>query len=87
MIIHNLEEPLTFLADAAQDGAACALVQYHLGDRLAFLGEVHRALRPGGGLLLSWTHPAADTKNSRAPASPSVGFNDLRGMVSSSSIN
>ncbi|WEG07557.1 methyltransferase domain-containing protein [Microbacterium horticulturae] len=60
IVHHDLDLPLTFLADDSQDGVVCALVIHHLDDRQRFLGEVRRILRPGGWLVLSTTHPTAD---------------------------
>lgn len=60
VVEHNLEEPLHFLDADSQDGVLCALVIHHLSNRPAFLGEVHRILRPGGWLVISSTHPTAD---------------------------
>lgn len=57
---HDLETKLDFAADASFDLAVCALVIHHVRDRAGLLGEVFRVLRPGGRLLISTTHPAAD---------------------------
>ena len=57
---HDLEEPLTFLADDTFDVVVMALVHHHVEARRELLAEAHRVLRPGGALLLSTTHPAAD---------------------------
>ncbi|MBN6057411.1 class I SAM-dependent methyltransferase, partial [Nonomuraea sp. RK-328] len=58
--LHDLEKPLRFAADASFDGAVCALVLHHLNRRAQLLAELRRVLRPGGWLLVSTTHPAAD---------------------------
>lgn len=57
---HDLETRLGFAADASFDLAVCALVIHHIRDRAGLLSEVFRVLRPGGRLLISTTHPAAD---------------------------
>lgn len=57
---HDLNSGLTEIADGSFDGVLCALVLHHLADREHFLREVFRVLRPGGWLVLSTTHPAAD---------------------------
>jgi SAM-dependent methyltransferase len=57
---HDLETPLGFAADASFDLAVCALVIHHIRDRAGLLVEIFRVLRPGGRLLISTTHPAAD---------------------------
>lgn len=57
---HDLEEPLTFLADGSFDVVVMALVHHHVEARRQLLAEAHRVLRPGGVLLLSTTHPTAD---------------------------
>jgi SAM-dependent methyltransferase len=41
------------LADAAFDGVLCSQVFEHVFAPEAFLGEIHRVLRPGGHLLLT----------------------------------
>ncbi|MCC5575358.1 methyltransferase domain-containing protein [Microtetraspora sp. AC03309] len=62
-LLHDLEEPLNFAHDASFDGAVCALVFHHLTHRVQLLRELHRVLRPGGWLLVSTTHPAADWRH------------------------
>ncbi|MFE2750563.1 class I SAM-dependent methyltransferase [Actinosynnema sp. NPDC059335] len=57
---HDLEEPLTFLADSSFDVVVMALVHHHVEARRQLLAEMHRVLRPGGVLVLSTTHPIAD---------------------------
>jgi SAM-dependent methyltransferase len=56
---HDLEEPLGFLPDDSFDLAVIALVHHHLEARAQLPAEVHRALRPGGILLVSTVHPTA----------------------------
>ncbi|WP_449065777.1 class I SAM-dependent methyltransferase [Planomonospora algeriensis] len=62
-LLHDLEEPLDFADDASFDGAVCALVLHHLTRRVQLLRELRRVLRPGGWLLVSTTHPAADWRH------------------------
>jgi SAM-dependent methyltransferase len=57
---HDLEQPLTFLHDESFDLAVMALVYHHIDAREQLLAELRRLLRPGGRLLVSTTHPAAD---------------------------
>ncbi|MFF8971808.1 class I SAM-dependent methyltransferase [Streptomyces sp. NPDC014995] len=57
---HDLEQPLTFLADGSFDLAVMALVHHHVEARARLLSEIRRVLRPGGALLVSTTHPTAD---------------------------
>ena len=57
---HDLEEPLTFLDDESFDVVVMALVYHHIDAREQLLAELRRVLRPGGRLLISTTHPAAD---------------------------
>ncbi|ROP34928.1 class I SAM-dependent methyltransferase [Saccharothrix texasensis] len=57
---HDLEEPLAFLDTGSFDLVVMALVHHHVEARRQLLAEVHRVLRPGGVLLVSTTHPAAD---------------------------
>ncbi|TDE60428.1 class I SAM-dependent methyltransferase [Nonomuraea mesophila] len=63
LLLHDLEEPLDFAADASFDGAVCALVFHHIKNREQLLGELRRVLRPGGWLLMSITHPTADWRH------------------------
>ncbi|GAA2654336.1 class I SAM-dependent methyltransferase [Nonomuraea recticatena] len=60
ILLHDLEKPLDFAADASFDGAICALVLHHVKNRVQLLDELRRVLRPGGWLLISTTHPTAD---------------------------
>ncbi|WP_203883247.1 class I SAM-dependent methyltransferase [Planotetraspora kaengkrachanensis] len=60
LLLHDLEEPLGFAADASFDGAVCALVLHHVRNRAQLLDELRCALRPGAWLLVSTTHPTAD---------------------------
>ncbi|MFE9889846.1 class I SAM-dependent methyltransferase [Streptomyces scopuliridis] len=57
---HDAKKPLDFIDDASFDGVVCALMLHHIADRPRLLGELRRVLRPGGWLLVSTTHPAAD---------------------------
>ncbi|MEU4604892.1 class I SAM-dependent methyltransferase [Kribbella sp. NPDC023972] len=57
---HDLEQPLSFLPDGSFDLAVMALVYHLIHGREQLLAEVRRVLRPGGILLVSTTHPAAD---------------------------
>ncbi len=58
--VHDLDSPLDWLADESFDAALMALVVHHLDDRPAALRELHRVLRPGGGLVVSTHHPTSD---------------------------
>ncbi|MEV0709556.1 class I SAM-dependent methyltransferase [Nocardia aurea] len=57
---HDLERPLTFLADRSFDLVVMALVYHHVTARAQLLAEIRRVLRPGGRLLVSTTHPTGD---------------------------
>ncbi|MCQ4206597.1 class I SAM-dependent methyltransferase [Streptomyces longispororuber] len=57
---HDLEQPLSFLADQSFDLVVLALVYHHIDARAQLLAEVRRVLRPGGTLLVSTTHPTGD---------------------------
>ena len=58
--VSDLNDPLTWLADASHDLALMALVLHHVDNRASALSELHRVLRPGGRLVLSTTHPMRD---------------------------
>lgn len=58
--VHDLSQPLAFAADASYDGIVSALVLHYLRDWSAPLAEFRRILKPGGWLLFSTHHPAAD---------------------------
>ena len=58
--VHDLRDPLDWLADASVDDAVMALVLHHIDRPVAALREVHRVLRPEGRLVLSTVHPMAD---------------------------
>jgi ubiquinone/menaquinone biosynthesis C-methylase UbiE len=55
--VWDLEQPLAWVPDAAQDVALMALVLHHIDNRSLALSELHRVLRPGGRLVVSTTHP------------------------------
>ena len=61
----DLRRPLDFAADGAFDGIVSALVLHYLRDWGPTLAEFRRVLAPGGWLLFSTGHPAADA--SRLP--------------------
>ncbi|GAB3245797.1 class I SAM-dependent methyltransferase [Kineococcus gypseus] len=46
--------------DASFDAAVCALAIHYAEDEPAAFAELHRLLRPGGVLVVSTQHPAAD---------------------------
>jgi SAM-dependent methyltransferase len=57
--VADLRDPLPF-ADASFDGIVSALVLHYLRDWSVPLAEFRRVLRPGGWLLFSASHPAAE---------------------------
>lgn len=59
---HRLEDPFDWLAEGSFDVILSALAHHYLNDRPAFLREAHRLLAPGGSLVISTHHPAADWK-------------------------
>ena len=58
--VHSLEEPFQWVDDRSIDVVVNALVYHYINDRIGFLGEVHRMLRPDGALVVSTHHPAGD---------------------------
>jgi SAM-dependent methyltransferase len=58
--VHVLDEPFDWMPDASVDIVLCALAYHYLNDRLTFLREVRRVLRPEGALVISTHHPTAD---------------------------
>lgn len=58
--VHDLNQPMPWLDDAAFDLAVMALVIHHLDNRLHVLREAFRALRTGGSLVVSTHHPTSD---------------------------
>lgn len=58
--VADLRDPLEFAGEGAFDGVLSALALHYLRDWGPTLAELHRVLAPGGWLLLSTHHPAAD---------------------------
>lgn len=58
--VADLEAPLGGVPEAWADVVLAALVIHHVERRAALLQEVRRALRPGGALVVSTTHPTWD---------------------------
>lgn len=58
--VHDLEDPIDWLADGSIDQAVMALVLHHLADPVPAMREIHRTLKPGGRLVVSTVHPIAD---------------------------
>ena len=58
--VHDLGEPLWFVADRSVDLVVLALALNYVDDRVAMLRELRRVLVPGGALVVSTTHPMAD---------------------------
>lgn len=58
--VHDLADPIGWLADGCMDLALCALAIEYVDDRVAALRELRRVLRPGGALVLSRQHPTGD---------------------------
>ncbi|HEX8246258.1 MAG TPA: class I SAM-dependent methyltransferase [Longimicrobium sp.] len=56
----DLRRPLEFAAGAGYDGIVSALVMHYVRDWSIALSEFRRVLAPGGWLLFSTHHPAAD---------------------------
>ncbi len=58
--VHDLSEPLDFVADGSVDLVVLALTLNYVDDRVAMLREFRRVLGTGGALVVSTTHPTAD---------------------------
>ncbi|MGK0484056.1 MAG: SAM-dependent methyltransferase [Planctomycetota bacterium] len=58
--VHSMDDPLDWIEDGSLDLVVCALAYHYVDDRLGFLKEVHRVLRPGGGMVISTSHPTND---------------------------
>jgi SAM-dependent methyltransferase len=58
--VHDLSRPLAFADDASYDGILSPLTLHYLRDWSTPLAEFRRILKPGGWLLFSTHHPAAD---------------------------
>jgi SAM-dependent methyltransferase len=58
--VHDLGDPIDWLADGSVDLVLCALAIEYVDDRVAALSELRRVLRPGGALVLSRMHPTGD---------------------------
>ncbi len=58
--VHSLEEPVGWIGDGTVDLVLCAFVYHYITNRAGFLAEMHRALRPGGALVISTHHPTCD---------------------------
>lgn len=58
--VHSLEEPFRWIEDSSVDVVMSALVYHYVNDRVGFLCEVFRMLKPGGALVISTHHPAGD---------------------------
>lgn len=60
--VADLSEPLDFIADHTMDGIVSSLVLHYIRDWGPTLREFRRILKPGGWLLFSTHHPAADAR-------------------------
>jgi SAM-dependent methyltransferase len=60
--VADLSEALDFIADQTMDGIVSSLVLHYIRDWGPTLREFRRILKPGGWLLFSTHHPAADAK-------------------------
>lgn len=55
--VHDLAEPMDWLADGSVDLVVLALAVHYLDDAVALLRELRRVLAPGGAVVLSTEHP------------------------------
>lgn len=58
--VHDLTQPLHFVANASMDLVVCPLVLEYVEDWRAVLRELHRTLVDGGTLVVSIQHPFTD---------------------------
>lgn len=58
--VHDLADPLGWLADESVDLVLFALALEYVDDRARALRELRRVLRPDGALVLSRQHPTGD---------------------------
>lgn len=58
--VHSMDDPLDWVPDESVDLVVSALAYHYANDRPAFLAEIFRVLRPGGAVVISTHHPAAD---------------------------
>lgn len=58
--VHAMEDRFDWVDNQSVDIVLSALVYHYVNDRMAFLGEAHRMLRPDGVLVISTHHPAGD---------------------------
>jgi ubiquinone/menaquinone biosynthesis C-methylase UbiE len=62
LVIANLEQPLSFVADRSVDMVVASLVLHYVRDWAPVFAEFRRILRPGGHVVFSTHHPAMDWK-------------------------
>lgn len=65
--LHDLHDPLTWLASDSMDVVVGSLVMHYMKDWGPALTEFYRVLRPGGRLVFSTHHPFADFVNFNRP--------------------
>lgn len=58
--VHDLADPIDWLADQSVDTVLFALALEYVDDRVRALREFRRVLRPDGALVLSRQHPTGD---------------------------
>lgn len=58
--VHAMEQPFDWVDDDSFDVVLNALAYHYVNDRLAFLCEARRMLRPGGAMVISTHHPTSD---------------------------
>ncbi len=58
--VHSLDDPFSWVDSETVDIVLCALAYHYVTNRISFLREIRRLLRPDGAVVISTHHPTAD---------------------------